>query len=240
MGDALMHPAVTVFPSGTALAEAAAERFLTLAAQAIAERGRFTVALSGGSTPKALYTLLADRYPGKLDWSKVHLFWGDERYVPLDDPLSCYKMAEETGILGLGAPAHPFPVELPHEAAADRYAEELRAFFGGEPVFDLVLLGMGPDGHCASLFPGTPAPAERTKWVLALEQHNKEVPLRLTLTLPVITAARQILFLVTGQDKRAVLHDVVERPEAVAAQYPAALVQQSGHAQWFVDLTAWG
>lgn len=239
MGDAVMHPAVTVFPNGAALAEAAAERFLTLAAEAIAERGRFTVALSGGSTPKVLYTLLADRFPGKLDWSKVHLFWGDERYVPLDDPLSCYKMAEETGILGLGAPAHPYPVHLPHEEAAAAYAAELIEFFGSEPTFDLVLLGMGPDGHCASLFPGTAAPAERTKLVLALVQHNKEVPLRLTLTLPVIAAARQTLFLVTGADKRSVLHDVVERPEAVADQYPAALVNQASHAQWFVDEAAW-
>jgi 6-phosphogluconolactonase len=236
MGNSL----VTVFPNGAALAEAAALRFLQLAQAAIAERGRFTVALSGGSTPRALYTLLADRYPGKLDWSKVHLFWGDERYVPLTDPLSCYKMAEETGILGLGAPAHPWPVHLPHEEAAAAYERELLQFFGGDPVFDLVLLGMGPDGHCASLFPGTPAPAERTRRTLALEQHNKEVPLRLTLTLPVINGARAILFLVTGADKRSVLHDVIERPAAVADQYPSALVQQSGMADWFVDQAAWG
>ncbi|HLO01943.1 MAG TPA: 6-phosphogluconolactonase [Symbiobacteriaceae bacterium] len=236
MGDSL----VSVFPSGTALAEAAALRFLELAQAAIDERGRFMVALSGGSTPKALYTLLSDRYPGKLDWSKVHLFWGDERYVPLTDPLSCYKMAEETGILGLGAPAHPWPVHLAHQEAAAAFEAELLTLFGGEPVFDLVLLGMGPDGHCASLFPGTPAPAERAKRVLALEQQNKEVPLRLTLTLPVITGARAILFLVTGADKRTVLHDVIERPTAVADQYPAALVQQAGRAHWFVDQAAWG
>lgn len=235
-----MGDAVSIFPNGAALAEAAALRFLELAQAAITERGRFTAALSGGSTPKALYTLLADRYPGKLDWSKVHLFWGDERYVPLTDPLSCYKMAEETGILGLGAPAHPWPVHLGHAEAADSFAADLDAFFGGTPVFDLVLLGMGPDGHCASLFPGTSAPAERSRTTLALEQHNKEVPLRLTLTLPVITGARTILFLVTGADKRAVLHDVVERPLEVADQYPAALVHQSGKAHWFVDQAAWG
>lgn len=230
---------VSIFPDGGALAEAAALRFLELAEAAIAARGRFTVALSGGSTPRALYTLLADRYPGKLDWSKVHLFWGDERYVPLTDPLSCYKMAEETGLLGLGAPAHPWPVNLPHEEAAASFEAELLQFFGGEPTFDLILLGMGPDGHCASLFPGTSAPAERTKRCLALVQHNKEVPLRLTLTLPVIAGARAILFLVTGQDKRAVLHDVIERPLEVADQYPAALVQQTGRAHWFVDQAAW-
>jgi 6-phosphogluconolactonase len=234
------NPLVQVFPDSTAMAEAAAQFFLAEAEKAIAERGRFTVALSGGRTPKALYMLLADRYPGKIDWSKVHLFWGDERWVPLTDERSCYYLAQEAGLLGLGATAHPFPVHLPHAEAAKAYEEELRQFFGESPSLDLVLLGMGEDGHTASLFPGTPAPQERERWVIALKQSFKEVPKRLTLTLPVLSTAREKLFLVTGVDKREILHAVVERPAEVADQYPAALVQLHGGARWFVDEAAWG
>lgn len=235
------HPiTVRVFPDLPAVSRAAAEEFVTLAREAIAQRGRFNVALSGGRTPKEMHRLLAGEFREQVDWSKVHLFFGDERYVDPSDPLSNYRMARET-LLDLvpvpGGQVHPIPTAAADPVESARaYEATLQAQFGqGVPVFDLILLGMGPDGHTASLFPGTPAAAERDHLVMAVRA-NIEPPLRLTLTLPVLTAARRTLFLVTGADKRPVWEEIKADPAGAGSRYPAALVAvEAALAVWLVD-----
>ena len=199
------------------LFEAAAELVASTASEAIAERGRFTIALSGGSTPKNLYNLLATNARSSLPWDRMFFFFGDERHVPPTDPESNYRMANEAMLSKVPvAPGNVFRVEAEKPdagAAATAYEQTLRKFFALEagqiPAFDLILLGMGPDGHTASLFPGTEALQEKSKlfvanWVEKLKTH------RLTLTLPVLNAARCVAFLVSGTDKAPVLKSVLE------------------------------
>lgn len=208
----------------------AAERFVQLADTAASSAGRFTVALSGGSTPRALYALLAsDRFRSRVPWSKVHLFWGDERCVPPDHPESNYRMAREALLDQISIPAgniHRMPAEYenPGDAAAE-YEETLKAFFrvpvGQWPRFDLILLGMGEDGHTASLFPGTAALAEQERWVAA-NYVEKLVTHRLTLTVPVINHAANVVFLISGESKASVLREVLEggyQPQRFPSQF---------------------
>ena len=227
------------------LFQAAAEEVIRVATEAIAKRGRFAIALSGGSTPKNLFTLIAANASASLPWEKVFCFWGDERHVPLDDPDSNYRMASEALLSKVPIPAaniFPVPAGNPDAAAAaETYEQTLRKFFGlgpGEvPHFDLILLGMGPDGHTASLFPETAALQEKsrlvvTNWVEKLKTS------RITFTLPVLNAACCVAFLVSGADKAAALHEVLEG-DAPPEKYPSKLVKPSdGRLIWFVDRAA--
>lgn len=227
------------------LFEAAADEILRAANQAVTERGRFTFVLSGGSTPEKLYTLLAINARASLPWDKVFFFWGDERHVPPDHSDSNYRMAEQAMLAKIPvAPGNVFriPAENPDAAAAaEGYEQTLRKFFALQterlPQFDLILLGMGPDGHTASLFPQTPALRETSRLVVAnwVEKLNAS---RITFTLPVLNAARRVMFLVSGTDKAPALRAVLEG-DAPGEQYPAKLVRpQAGKLIWFVDRAA--
>jgi 6-phosphogluconolactonase len=233
---------IRVFSDGSGLATAAAERFIGLATMAVAERGQFTVALSGGSTPRAMYTLLAaEENAARIDWTKVHVFWGDERCVPPDHPGSSFRMARETLLDHVPLPEgnlHRVRGELDPEEAARAYAAELQSFFGTEwPCFDLVLLGMGSDGHTASLFPGSPALDERRRSVVAVTAHYEDRPAqRVSLTAPAINTARQIIFLVAGASKAGIVSAVLEGPPEC---YPAQLIQPAaGQLAWMMDAPA--
>ena len=242
---------VTVLTDRSGLMRAAAERLVTLASEAIKARGRFDWALAGGSTPEQLYALLASpEYRARIEWSRVHVFWGDERCVPPDHAESNFGMAKRSLLDAVALPAsniHRMPGELEPEAAAASYQAELERHFasspseraapGGFPRFDSILLGMGGDGHTASLFPGTAALDESRRWVVANGVPALGVK-RLTLTLPVLDAAAQVMFLVAGADKAARLKEVLSTSGAAAA-LPAARVRPHGsEPEWLVDAPA--
>jgi len=239
-----------IFPDGEKLIQAAAEHIIKITSQGIAENGRVAIALSGGSTPRPLYTLLAsEAYSQSVDWPKVHLFWGDERCVPPDSPESNYRMARETLLNAVRIPAsnvHRIHGEENPEKAAAAYEEELRTFFGVNATdgslrqgFDLILLGMGDNGHTASLFPGSPAVNEKKRWVMA--QYVEVVSMwRITLTPVVINSAKDILFIVSGAEKAERLHDVLKgpfQPEVLPAQI---IKPARGRLLWLVDKAAAG
>jgi 6-phosphogluconolactonase len=230
-----------VLADTAALAEEAARRFVALADAAIAERGRFRVALSGGNTPRAMHERLVQQYHDDVDWSRVEIYWGDERFVPPDDPESVFRMARETLLDHVPIPAaniFPIPtVGSTPEAAANAYAETLMAAFGAPiPNFDLIFLGMGPDGHTASLFPGHPevvAPSDRL--VVAVHNAPKPPPIRITGTFKLLNSAAQVIFLVAGTDKAATLHTVLRGRQDVA-DFPAQGVRPAaGALTWLVD-----
>jgi 6-phosphogluconolactonase len=230
---------IRVYEDVDRLSAALAERIARLADRAVRDQGRFSLALSGGNTPRPLYRLLASAYRERIPWGAVHAFWGDERYVPPDDPRSDYRMARETLLDHVPIPpdhVHPFPTLLPRpEEAAQAYERTLRSHFSGcWPRFDLILLGLGPEGHTASLFPGSPALGERARWVTAARV-RADPPLRLTLTLPAINHAAHIDFLVVGEEKAAaVAAALAERPDVNAC--PAAGVWPSdGKLIWWLD-----
>lgn len=227
------------------LFSAAAEEVVRAAEEAVAARGRFTIALSGGSTPKGLFNLLATNARSVLPWDRMFFFWGDERHVPPTDPDSNYRMADEAMLSKIPVAAgnvFRVPAENPDAAAAaEAYEQTLRKFFqlepGQLPRFDLILLGMGPDGHTASLFPGTAALQERSRLVVA-NWVEKLKASRLTFTLPVLNAARCVAFLVSGTDKADALKAVLEG-NAPSEQYPSKLVRPSdGKLIWLVDRAA--
>jgi 6-phosphogluconolactonase len=227
------------------LFEAAAEVVVQTANASVEQSGRFTIALSGGSTPKSLFNLLATNARTSLPWDRTFFFWGDERHVPPTDAESNYRMADEAMLSKIPvAAANVFrvPAENPDAgAAAEAYEQTLRKFFalppGQMPRFDLILLGMGPDGHTASLFPGTAALAEKSRLVVAnwVEKFKTH---RITFTLPVLNAARCIAFLVSGTDKAPALKAVLEG-DAPGEQYPSKLVEPTdGKLLWLVDRAA--
>ena len=227
------------------LFQAAAEEVIHAATDAIAQRGRFTIALSGGSTPKNLYTLIAANASTSLPWNQMFFFFGDERHVPPDDPESNYRMAKETLLSKAPIPAANIfrvPTENSDAASvAEAYEQTVRKFFalkpGEFPRFDLILLGLGPDGHTASLFPGTAALTEKSRIVVA-NWVEKLKTNRITFTLPVLNAARCVAFLVSGVDKAAPLHEVLEC-NSPGEKYPAKLVHPNhGKLIWFVDRAA--
>jgi 6-phosphogluconolactonase len=236
-----------IVADAAALSRVAVEEFVRAANEATLDLGRFTVALAGGSTPRAAYKLLAaecaeNRH--RLAWRDIHVFFGDERHVTPNHPDSNFLMASETLLDRVPIPAanvHRIAGELEADEAAAQYETELRTFFrlsaGVWPCFDLILLGLGVDGHTASLFPGTTALAERQRqvvanWVPKFERH------RITLTLPVINAAAHVVFLVSGVDKAAIVHDVL-RPGLDSPDHPASLVQPvSGRLLWLLDEAA--
>jgi 6-phosphogluconolactonase len=224
---------------------AAAEEVIRAANETVSARGKFTLALSGGSTPKALYNLLATNARTALPWDHMYFFWGDERHVPPTNPDSNYRMVDEAMLSKVPVPpANVFRVKAENpdaSAAAADYDQALRKFFhldaNGVPQFDLILLGMGPDGHTASLFPGTEGLKEKSRlvianWVEKMKTH------RLSFTLPVLNAAHTVAFLVSGTDKAPALKAVLEGNDA-GEQYPAKLVQpKDGKLIWFLDRAA--
>ena len=229
-----------VYENKEALAEATARNFADRAEQAIKSAGRFTVALAGGSTPKATYEILARDYAEDLDWSSLHFFFGDERTVPPDHEDSNYRMAKETLLdhISPGSVHRMRGEMLPDEAAMD-YESELHEFFGslGEPPnLDLIMLGLGEDGHTASLFPDTPALGVTDRWV-AQNPVPKLETVRITLTLPVLNAARAVEFLVAGEGKAEALVEILEG-NAEPSEYPAKLIDPTGDLTWQVDQAA--
>lgn len=227
------------------MALAAAREITGLAARATALKGRFDIAISGGSTPLETYKILGrPSFTKELDWRSVHLFWGDERCVPPTHQHSNFRAA----LSALGPPAalpaqnlHCIPAEHGPKKGAALYEETLRGHFGnqGLPSFDLVLLGMGPDGHVASLFPRGPTLNERNKWVVGVEVPAGVEPFvdRVSLSLPVINAAKTVFFLVSGANKAL----AVQRALGASAEnpdFPATLVKPAGELIWFLDQAA--
>ncbi len=230
-----------VVPDGVALAHAAAQRIAGLACQAVQARERFSLALSGGTTPGALYRLLAEEpYRSQIPWRQGHVFWSDERCVPPDDPGSNYRLAHETLLAHVPVPpdnVHRIQGELAPPTAARAYERELRRFFGRpQPRFDLLLLGLGADGHTASLFPDSPALAETRRLVVATTAVYGDRPaVRVTLTLPALNAARHVLFLVSGVEKAPIVQALVGGQVPLPAQriHPTA-----GQLTWLFDAAA--
>jgi 6-phosphogluconolactonase len=233
-----------IFPNLDSLSSAAMYETLAIVRDAITERGRFAIALSGGHTPARMYELWASQpFRDETPWDRVHLFWGDERYVPHDDPLSNFGVTRETLISRVPIPpanVHPMPtLPGPPEKSAEAYEQELRKFFGASPEFDLQLLGLGPEGHTASLFPGSPALEEKRRWVLPVEVHATP-PRRLTLTPVVLNRGRHTFFLVAGKDKREIISALRNEPDSQPSQYPAARIRPSGGVLWLLDQAAAG
>lgn len=223
-----------------------ASLFTRVANETIARQGRFTVALSGGSTPRGVYSLLAQGEPRSqpIAWSQVHVFWGDERCVPPDHIDSNYHMAHEALLARVPIPPqniHRIQAELAPLEAAYNYERELRASFALEantfPSFDLVLLGMGPDGHTASLFPKTSGLLDEHRLVVA-HYVDKLSSWRISLSVPTLNAAAQVVFLISGADKAMTLKEVLEgpfQPERLPAQ---RIHPTRGTLQWFVEQNA--
>jgi 6-phosphogluconolactonase len=232
---------VEIFPDPASVAHHVAE-WMTSAA--LETKDIFRVSLSGGSTPKALFGLLAsDEFKNRFPWQRVSWYWGDERFVPYDSPESNYRMTRMAMFDKAPVSAeniHPVPVDGTPEEAAQRYEQTLQVAYGAtildptRPLFDLTLLGLGPDGHTASLLPGEPVLEERKRWVAAVSHGRPEV--RITMTYPVIESSRRVAFLVTGREKTAIFRAI----RAGGSHVPAARVQPVGELFWFVDRAAAG
>jgi 6-phosphogluconolactonase len=246
---------IRTFADIEALSEASAAEIVASARESVKASGRFTLALAGGSTPKRTYELLSTRHRDDIDWKRTIVVFGDERFVPLDDQRSNYRMAREALLDRVPIPAtsiHRVPCEAPavHEAA-DRYERTLRNELSESPnpasnssgteahTVDVALLGVGPDGHTASLFPDAPELQERSRWVLpvAAPTHVQPSVERVTTTLPFLNAARLAMFLVAGADKRVVIGEILSGVPA-GRRYPAAMVAPSGRAIWMIDRSA--
>jgi 6-phosphogluconolactonase len=227
-----------------ALAKTAADRVI---ARVASNSGRVAICLTGGSSPKQLYQLLAtEAYHSRIPWDRTHWFIGDERFVPASDPLNNMSMARRIFLDHLAplSNIHPIPTDTAHpddpDESAARYARELQLFYGAEeldparPLFDIVLMGVGPDGHTASLFPDYPALDETRRWVVGVPRAHVEpfVP-RVTLTLPALASCREMLFEVAGTDKRAILTRVLD-----GENLPANRAQSLGETIWLVDQAA--
>lgn len=239
---------IQVAANARELSRLAAERFVRLAVEAVREKGLFTVALAGGSTPRSLYALLAswdEPFRAQLPWEKIHFFFGDERHVPPDHPDSNYRMTSEAMLARVPVPAenvHRIKSEKTDAGrAADEYEQTLRKFFrlaeGQLPRFDLILLGIGPDGHTASIFPGTDVINEKSRLVVA-PWVEKFKSYRITLTPHVLNNAAAVVFLVNGTAKAKVLREVLEG-EHQPERLPAQLIRPNkGKLLWLVDQEA--
>ena len=234
---------ILIFDNAADVARAAADRFVEIARAAIDARGRFSVALAGGSTPKRAYELLAsDDYKAQLDWTKVHIFFGDERCVPPDDAESNYRMANEALLSRVSIPPqniHRMQGVGDAVANARLYDDELRTFFNDAewPRFDLIFLGMGDDGHTASLFPNSAALNEQQAWVAANWVEKLGV-YRITLSLPAINHAAHVAFLVTGENKASRLAEVLGEAQSVEP-LPSQLIHPlDGSLEWLIDKAA--
>lgn len=233
---------IRIFADYDRLSLAAADLFANRARRAVAERGRFCVALAGGGTPRRCYQLLANPpLRNEVPWSKVHVFWGDERCVPADDPRSNARMARQTLLDLVPLPPeqiHPMVCDGDPQGYAPVYEQLLRDLFTPDGSrFDLVLLGLGEDGHTASLIPGTPAPQERKRLVVPLRAPGDDF-CRLSLTVPVLNRARQLVFLVSGLDKSRILQQVLYGPPR---RFPAQFIDpEDGELLWLIDRAAAG
>ncbi len=233
---------IIVHSSKDALATAAAGLFVEAAREAIAAKDKFTVSLTGGSTPEQLYKLLATpAYRDQVDWEKVWVFWGDERWVPLDDPKSNARMSHETLLDHVDIPRDQiFPMYtdgVAPEVYAATYEASLRQVLGDNGAFDLILLGMGDDGHTASLFPETAVLSETEKWVDAYFLEPQDM-YRITLTAPLINRAKKIVFALFGVNKAPALYEVLEGKPNIQT-YPAQLIKPTnGEVVWLVDESA--
>jgi 6-phosphogluconolactonase len=232
---------LAVFPDAEALARGAA---LWLKERIAPLKGRIAIALSGGSTPRRLFQLMGSDFEHEFPWARMHFFWGDERFVPRDSPESNFRMAYEAMLSKVAVPPdniHPVPIDgLEPDAAARAYERELQGFYGAPTLdrnkflFDVQLLGLGEDGHTASLIPGEPVLDERRRWVAAVSHGRPET--RMTLTYPPIESSRHIAFLVSGAAKRDILHKV----RAQTADVPAARLHPLGDLTFLVDRAAAG
>jgi 6-phosphogluconolactonase len=230
---------IEVLPDPAAVARHVAE---WITAEALGTLGPFRMSLSGGSTPKALYTLLAaDEFRTRFPWPRVSWYWGDERFVPYDHPDSNYRMTREAMLAYAPVPPeniHPVPTDGTAEEAALRYERTLQDTYGAtvlnpaRPLFDITLLGLGPDGHTASLLPGEPVLEERTRWVAAVSHGRPEI--RITMTYPAIESSRYVAFLLAGKEKA----DIFKTIRAGNSQVPAARVRPVGELIWFADQAA--
>jgi len=235
---------IAIFPDTNTLSQQAAQYIVRLASEAIVTRGRFTIALSGGSTPKILYGLLGtEPYRDQINWASVEIFWSDERCVPPDSADSNYALAQEVLLSKIPIPAnqiHRMPADQPdREAASREYTSEMQRTFGtnGIPSFDLLQLGMGPEGHTASLFPHQESLHEQQRLVIPVTV-PKPPPPRLTFTPPLLNAARHVLFLVTGSEKAEAVQAVLEGPDQ-PEEYPAQIVRPpQGEVVWMLDTGA--
>jgi 6-phosphogluconolactonase len=231
---------IVVSDTPAALAYQAAGEFKTQALAAIKERGRFAVALSGGSTPRAMLAQLSwPQLAQQIPWGRVHVFWGDERMVPPDDPSSNFGMADAALLTKVPIPKfqiHRMHGELEPDEAAAQYDDELRRFFDGPTAFDLTFLGLGPDGHTASLFPYSNALNVHDKLCVAnkVGEANVVSPWRLTLTYPALNASRAVMFLVEGAAKADILAEVLEGPSD-PQRLPAQGIAPAETLTWFVD-----
>lgn len=242
--DKSLNSCAKVFPDLDALSRAAAEESARAAAEAVAARGQCAIALAGGRTPARTYALWATEYRDRLPWKQIHVFWGDERFVPAHDPKSNYRMVRETLLEKVPLPSgnvHAIGTAfVQSEEAARVYEKTLREFFPADgPSFDVVFLGVGVEGHTASLFPDSPALAEHRRWVVDVRA-PVEPPVRISLTLPILRRARETYFLVAGADKHEIVGFLRKDPRAAAQKLPAAMVQPEGKVIWFLDQAANG
>jgi 6-phosphogluconolactonase len=236
-----VRPKIRFYPNLDKASRAVAENLVEMAQAVVREKGRFTLALAGGDTPRHLFSLLASAYSNRIPWSSIHLFWSDERYVPRTHPDSNFAMAFDALISKVSIPpqnVHRIPTETESpEKAATTYEELLREFFPDEAThtFDLMLLGMGEDGHTASLFPCPPLLEEKERWVSVVTAPSAtRSRIRITLTLPVINKASSIFFLVSGARKMIVVKSILKDYEAASKLYPAAMVHPIDRLVWFV------
>jgi 6-phosphogluconolactonase len=231
---------IQVLPDLEAISRQAVRLFIEISKSSPVQRETFAVALSGGTTPRRFYRMIGSPpYREEIDWDRVHLFWVDERSVPKDHEASNFKLVFDALLTAAPIPGeniHPMRTENGPEQGAREYEQELRAFFGRSrlPVFDLILLGIGGDGHTASLFPGSDSLHERSRLVVPvyLREPGKD---RITLTLPVLNQARHILFLVAGHSKAEMVKAILEE-EGHRERYPAGLVHPvDGQVTWLID-----
>ena len=238
----MAQPRVVVLSGTDEVAEQAAIEFEVTARAAIERRGRFAVALSGGKTPARSFELLASpRFAEDIDWPRVPFFWGDERCVPPQDPQSNYGEARLKLLDPINASeenVHRMRGELDPREGAIEYSEQLERFFRADPILDLVYLGLGPDGHTASLFPHAGALDEARATCVAAHVINNPVPWRLTLTYPVLNAALTVVFLVAGEDKADILARVLEGPHDPAGLPAQGIAPVNGSLAWLVDRAA--
>ncbi|WP_165836382.1 6-phosphogluconolactonase [Taibaiella soli] len=233
---------IKVFPTLDALDEATAALIITIAKSAVADKGRFTISLSGGQTPQRLYKLLAGpEYSMQMVWDKTFVFWGDERCVPPDDEQNNAHMARTALLDHITIPAaniYPVPVELSPEPAAHKYERQIKDFFLGQPpAFDLILLGLGENGHTASLFPGTDALGESDRLIKDVYVTEQKM-YRITMTAKLINEADNIIFLAAGSNKAAILSKVIVGPYQPDT-YPAQYIQpKHGMLYWYLDKQA--
>ncbi len=233
---------IEVFQSIAALNKAAAEYIIAVSNEAIVERGKFTIALSGGDTPQRLYALLSEMpYSEQIHWNRTFIFWGDERCVPLNDKRNNAYQAKSILLAKTDIPLvniHSIPVDLPPLVAASTYEKELKVFFGNDLVnFDIVLLGLGENGHTASLFPETKVIHEHAQGIRAVFVEDEKM-FRITMTAPLINHARHVLFLITGEKKAKILGKIFDSASQ-HDKYPAQLIKPiHGDLLWFADQEA--